>query len=180
MPWEHFHLIGFYANALLLVPNAPQCISSTENLLLRPIPVDWVEQVWAKYLRPIKRNLFLTNLPKVFEFVSHHDALNLPKISPFATSLLTPLSSDQFSAVKLISSHCCPTSSPSVIFTSIASLDKPKRICRLLGLSDFKIFSCSSSAVLFVLQPLSWLIHRSWCLCGAGGVPWPPATVCKS
>ena len=140
VPWANFHLVGFYANALLLVPNAPQCISSTENLLLRPIPVDWVEQVWAKYLRPIKRNLFLTNLPKVFEFVSHHDALNLPKISPFATSLLTPLSSDQFSAVKLISSHCCPTSSPSVIFTSIASLDKPKRFVDYLAFQTLKFF----------------------------------------
>ena len=107
---------------------------------LRPIPVDWVEQVWAKYLRPIKRNLFLTNLPKVFEFVSHHDALNLPKISPFATSLLTPLSSDQFSAVKLISSHCCPTSSPSVIFTSIASLDKPKRFVDYLAFQTLNFF----------------------------------------
>ena len=91
-----------------LVPNAPnndpQCISSTENLLLRPIRVDWVKQVWGEYLRPIKRNLFLTNLPKVFDFASHQspkgicfsaqrDAIGTSKIcqnlSPFPTSLLS-------------------------------------------------------------------------------------------
>ena len=76
LPWANFHLIGLSAKAPL-VPNAPnnapnfKCISSTENLLLRSIPVDWLKQVWGEYLRPIKRNSFLANPPKVFGFVSH-------------------------------------------------------------------------------------------------------------
>ena len=90
---------------------------------LRPIPVDWVEQVWAEYLRPIKQNLFLTNLPKVFEFVSHHDALLISRKS----HLLPPLSSlpsHLISSQQSNSSHLTNQFS-FCHFTLIASLDKP-------------------------------------------------------
>lgn len=92
----NFHLNGLWA--------LPDCCPAIA--FLSPKTCFWgrvqlIGQLWAKYLRPIKRNLFLTMTCLV---------LNLPKISPGPPLCPhSPLKSSH------LTSHCCPFRSLYVI-----------------------------------------------------------------
>ena len=149
----NFHLNGLWA--------LPDCCPAIA--FLSPKTCFWgrfqlIGQLWAKYLRPIKRNLFLTMTCLV---------LNLPKISPGPPLCPhSPLKSSH------LTSHCCPFRSLYVIliFPQGTTL---RLSVKYLTFQTFQPFKLYNRAFFSVGQPFFWQIHSNWCLHEAWGLEQP-------